>query len=66
MNPYGLRDVMNQKIFDLYTDYLISSTYRRTATGLSDILDGDISHDQVSQFFFYRMKTMVRKNSGVM
>ena len=41
---------MNQKIFDLYTDYLISSTFRRTATGLSDILDGEISHDQVTRF----------------
>lgn len=41
---------MNQKIFDLYTDYLISSTYRRTATGLSDFLDGAVSHDQVTRF----------------
>lgn len=41
---------MNRKIFDLYTDYLICSNHYRTATGLSDILDGEISHDQVTRF----------------
>ena len=30
---------MNQETFDLFTDYLISSTFRRTATGLSDMLN---------------------------
>jgi hypothetical protein len=34
---------------DIYTDYLISSTGQATATGLSDLYDGAISHDQVTR-----------------
>ncbi len=37
-------------IFDLYTDYLITSFSYTTATGLSNILDDAISHDQVTRF----------------
>ena len=37
-------------IFDLYTDYLITSFSYTTATGLSTILDGAVSHDQVTRF----------------
>jgi len=37
-------------IFDLYTDYLITSFSATTATGLSSMLDGSVSHDQVSRF----------------
>jgi hypothetical protein len=40
---------MNQKILDLYSDYLLSSFGQTTATGLSRLLDGDISHDQVTR-----------------
>lgn len=40
---------MNQELFDLYTDYLISSFGPTTATGLSRLLDGQISHDQVTR-----------------
>jgi hypothetical protein len=32
---------------DIYTDYLISSTGHTSATGLSRLYDGAISHDQV-------------------
>ena len=42
---------MNKKdIFNLYTDYLITSYSYTTSTGLSNMLDGNISHDQVSRF----------------
>jgi len=34
---------------DIYTDYLISSTGPTTATGLSKLYDGAISHDQVTR-----------------
>ena len=34
---------------DIYTDYLISSTGPTTATGLSRLYDGAISHDQVTR-----------------
>ncbi len=40
---------MNKEILDLYTDYLISSFGQTTATGLSKLMNGDISHDQVSR-----------------
>ena len=41
---------MSAAIIDLYTDYLISSTQLTTATGLSRLLEGSISHDQVTRF----------------
>jgi hypothetical protein len=34
---------------DLYTDYLLSSVGRTTATSLSRLLDGYLSHDQISR-----------------
>jgi len=34
---------------DLYTDYLMSSTSNTTATGLSAMVDGAISHDKVTR-----------------
>ena len=39
----------NGKLFDLYSDYLISAFGQTTATGLSALLDGEISHDQVQR-----------------
>lgn len=38
------------KIRDLYTDYLLSSFGRTTATGLSRLLDKLVSHDQITRF----------------
>jgi len=40
---------MNQELFDLYTDYLISAFGPTTATGLARLLDGQVSHDQVTR-----------------
>jgi len=40
---------MNKELLDLYTDYLLSSFGQTTATGLSKLMDGAISHDQVSR-----------------
>lgn len=40
---------MDKEILDLYTDYLISSFGQTTATGFSRLMNGDISHDQVSR-----------------
>lgn len=39
----------NKKLLDLYTDFLICSTGLVTATGLSSIVDKEVSHDQVSR-----------------
>ena len=41
---------MNQTRLDLYTDYLTVTFGYATATGLSQLLDGEISHDAVSRF----------------
>lgn len=38
------------ELLDLYSDYLISSFGATTATGLANLLEGDISHDQVTRF----------------
>ncbi|MCB9421614.1 MAG: hypothetical protein H6667_17545 [Ardenticatenaceae bacterium] len=40
---------MNYNILDLYSDYLLSSFGQTTATGLARLLEGEISHDQVTR-----------------
>ncbi len=41
---------MNRDFVELYTDYLISSYGQATATGLSALVDGQISHDKITRF----------------
>lgn len=41
---------MVSKILDIYTDYLICQNKYATATGLSDLLSGDISHDKITKY----------------
>lgn len=41
---------MKKANLDLYTDYLLSTFGAATATGLSAMLDGDISHDRITRF----------------
>ena len=38
-----------QPIADLYSDYLVASFGATTATGLSQLLEGEVSHDQVTR-----------------
>ena len=40
---------MDKTLFDLYSDFLLSSFGPVTATNLSRLLDGEISHDQVTR-----------------
>jgi hypothetical protein len=40
---------MNMLLFDLYVDYLISSTSYTTATGFSAVMDNAFSHDQATR-----------------
>ena len=47
----------NDKILDLYSDYLISAFGQTTATGLSALLNGEISHDSVQRFLADERKT---------
>ncbi|TAL57845.1 MAG: hypothetical protein EPN85_13085 [Bacteroidetes bacterium] len=56
---------------DLYTDYLISSTSLTTATGLSTLLKGSVSHDKItrhlskdnydSRYLWKRVKPMLEE-----
>lgn len=48
---------MKKSMLDLYTDYLISSFGPTTATGLSRLVDGEVSHDQVTRFLASPAKT---------
>lgn len=41
---------MDKAMLDIYTDYLISQNHHATATGLSALLDGEVSHDKVTRF----------------
>ena len=48
---------MNQTRLDRYNDYLTVTFGYATATGLSQLLDGSISHDAVSRFLSEREYT---------
>ena len=41
---------MDKKLLDIYSDYLIAQNQYATATGLSELLDGQISHDKITRF----------------
>ncbi len=41
---------MKPDLLDLYTDYLMTSTGRTTATGMSEMLEGALSHDAITRF----------------
>lgn len=41
---------MQSCTLDLYTDYLLSSTGATTATGLSRLLEGTLSHDHITRW----------------
>ena len=47
----------NGKLLDLYSDYLISAFGQTTATGLSSLLNGEVSHDQVQRFLASEAQT---------
>jgi len=59
---------------DLYTDYLLSSFGQVTATGLSNLLDGSLSHDKItrtlsgqeysSKDLWREVKTLVRDHEN--
>src|SRR5512144_647815 len=45
---------MNKEYLELYTDYLISTFGAATATGLSEMVSGALSHDRVTRFLSER------------
>ena len=46
-----------KQMLDIYSDYLIASFSQTSATGLSYLLNGEISHDQVTRFLSEDKKT---------
>ena len=46
-----------QPIADLYSDYLLASFGATTATGLSQLLEGEVSHEQVTRYLAGTQKT---------
>ena len=65
---------MGGDILDLYSDYLPASTGKTTATGLSELTGGAISHDQITRFLagealsgkslWMKIKKLVRRYEG--
>jgi hypothetical protein len=52
---------VNKNLLELYSDYLLSSFGPTTAPGLSALLNGQVSHDQVTRFLSeetYTSKTL--------
>lgn len=47
----------NKHFLDLYSDYLISAFGQTTATGLSSLLDGEVSHDQLQRWLAGEQQT---------
>ena len=41
---------MDKRLLDIYSDYLIAQNQYATAVGLSDLLEGKISHDKITRF----------------
>ncbi len=41
---------MKERLLDIYSDYLIAQSQLATATGLSALLEGHLSHDQITRF----------------
>ncbi len=65
----------NSALMDLYSDYLLTSFNLSTATGMSNMLDGAYSHDQISRFlaqppldsrdYWKSIKPIVRKIESI-
>lgn len=63
-----------EDLLDLYSDYLLSSFEQTTATGLSNLTEGGVSHDKVSRFLsgsdlgspelWKEVKPLVRKHES--
>ena len=62
---------MKENNFDLYIDYLLSTFGSATATGLSAMVEGEVSHDKITRLLsaqdytskdlWHQVKSTVRK-----
>jgi hypothetical protein len=50
---------MNKALLDLYADYLLSSLGRVTARGLSELVGGTVSHDQITRLLASEKQTSI-------
>jgi hypothetical protein len=41
---------MDKDLLELYSDYLLSAFSHTSATGLSDMTEGSVSHDKITRF----------------
>jgi hypothetical protein len=46
-----------QQLLDIYSDYLLSAFGPTTATGLSSVVNGSVSHDQITRFLGGELRT---------
>lgn len=44
-----------EKMLNLYSDYLLSSFHQTITTRLFNLMDGQISDDKVSRYFFRKI-----------
>jgi len=59
---------MGREILDLYSDYLLYSNGQTTATGLSKVLEDEISHDKITRFLsseIFDEKTLWKKTKKI-
>ena len=49
--------IMDKRQLELYTDYLISNYGYARATGLSAMVNGEVSHDKITRFLSEREYT---------
>ena len=57
-----------QDKLDLYTDYLLTTVSQASATGLSKLVDGAISHDEISRLLSkntYTSKDLWKSTKGL-
>ena len=47
----------DKELLDIYSDYLISAFGLTTATGLSSLLEGQLSHDRIQRFLASEQRT---------
>jgi hypothetical protein len=54
---------MNEKgLFDLYVDYLMVSSGQVSATGLSELVDGTVSHDKITRLLSQSLELFESRN----
>jgi hypothetical protein len=51
---------MDKKYLELYSDCLLSAFGKTTATGLSALIDGQVSHNQITRFLSGEEYTRMR------